>query len=80
MRYIVTKKSNDGTFLKGDHITFEDDGSILCTEAEGWISIQEVPESILGMICIPDTVWLEKRINNLKSQIKILEKGRLKNG
>ncbi len=34
--YIVTKGS-PGTFNVGDHVRMEDDGAIVCREAQGWL-------------------------------------------
>lgn len=48
-RYIVIKSSDDGTFLKGDHIYLNEDGSISCLEASGWIDKENVEEATKGM-------------------------------
>jgi hypothetical protein len=49
VRYVVTKKSKDGTFRKGDIIVQLHDGSILCQQARGWIDAENVPEATKGM-------------------------------
>lgn len=36
-QYIVTKESDDGTFLVGDRISLNSDGSINCIESKGWV-------------------------------------------
>ena len=48
-RYIVTKASKDRTFQVGDHIHVEEDGSVVCREALGWIIPSEAQEAIEGM-------------------------------
>ena len=49
VRYVVTKKSKDGTFRRGDIIQRLDDGAILCRQARGWIDAENVPEATKGM-------------------------------
>ena len=47
--YIVTKRSDCGTFETGEHIMLKHDGSITCWEAMGWIDAEDVPGAIFGM-------------------------------
>lgn len=47
--YRVTKASKDGTFQVGDHVHVEEDGSVVCREALGWIIPSEAQEAIKGM-------------------------------
>ena len=54
IRYIVTRESDDGTFRKGDHIARQSDGSIVCTEAEGWIDASEAAEALIGCEFVVD--------------------------
>jgi len=46
---IVTKGSDDGTFLLGDHLTFMSDGTVLCKEAGGWLTAKDVQEGMFGL-------------------------------
>lgn len=60
-RYVVTKASDDGTFEVGDHVIANDDGSINCIEAGGWIDPADVAEATAGMEVEIDREWLEKK-------------------
>ena len=71
-RHIVTKPSDDGTFEKDDHIIFNDDGSISCIEAMGWITAEEVPSAIVGMESAPDTEWAERKKARLIADLAAL--------
>mgnify|MGYP006273766997 CR=1 FL=1 len=68
-RYIVTKESNDGTFRKGDHIKLCDNGDVICWEAEGWITADEVTEAISGMEYKIDSEWAERRKKELLAEL-----------
>lgn len=46
--YIVTKPSDDGTFLLDDHVYLDEDGCIVCVEAGGWITKEDADEAIKG--------------------------------
>jgi hypothetical protein len=46
--YLVTKDSNDTTLIAGDHIYLDDDGTLICREAGGWIEKEHVAESLDG--------------------------------
>lgn len=71
-RHIVTKSSNDGTFEKGEHIIFNDDGSISCVEAMGWIPAEEVPSATIGMESAPDIEWVNRRKARLIAELAAL--------
>ena len=71
-RYIVTKQSDDGTFEIGDHIFFEDDGSISCIEAQGWIDAEDVKGASKGMEYKVDEEWMNKRTNALNNIVENL--------
>ena len=64
-RFVVTKKSNNGTFIRGDHVIF-DNGSIICIEAEGWVDKEDVPKATAGWEITEDTEWKEKQINYIR--------------
>lgn len=46
--YLVTKDSNDTTLQVGDHIYLDNDGTLICREAGGWIKKEHVAESLDG--------------------------------
>ena len=71
-RHVVTKPSDDGTFEKGDHIIFNEDGSISCVEAIGWITVDKVPSATIGMESVPDTEWAEKKKARLMAELAAL--------
>lgn len=48
-KYRVTVQSRDGEFQIGDIISFEDDGTILKYNAQGWIDACNVFRSTDGM-------------------------------
>ena len=73
IRHVVTKSSKDGTFKKGDHIVFEDNGDISCIEARGWIPSKECLEACKGMESTPDVEWLAGKKANLVAQLAELE-------
>jgi hypothetical protein len=73
LRYIVTKKSDDGTFQKGDHICFYKDGAIGCTEAQGWIDKENVEEATKGMLYEVDKEWLKKKKKDLTKILELYE-------
>jgi hypothetical protein len=50
--YVVTRKSKDGTFRKGDLIKLLPNGDILCRQARGWIDAEFVAEATKGMECV----------------------------
>lgn len=49
--YKVLKDSEDGTFLKGDLISFQKDGSVNNITAGGFLPAEEVEESLKGLEC-----------------------------
>lgn len=62
IRYIVTKGSDDGTLQVGDHISQNEDGTVSCIEAKGWVAKNDVPEAIKGMEYEPDRAWAKQQI------------------
>ena len=48
-RYVITKESEDGTFQIGNHVSLNDDGSINCQEARGWIDAEYAHDVTKGM-------------------------------
>jgi len=71
---IVTKGSDDGTFIKGDHIIIYDNGDIGCLEAGGFILANEVPYATKGMLCEIDKEYINRKKQNLKAKLKALDK------
>lgn len=72
-RYVVTKASDDGTFVEGDHISMNADGSINCREAQGWIDTPDVAEATKGMKFEIDNNWAEMRKAKLRAELAALE-------
>lgn len=71
-RYKVTKASDDGTFEVGDHVWLNDDGSINCLEANGWIDACDVPFATKGMVVGIDQEWVALRIRMLQANLEAL--------
>ena len=65
-RGIVTKESDDGTFMLGDHIIFYGDGAIGCVEAGGWISIEDVEEASKGMGWEIGNKYIQRMVKELQ--------------
>lgn len=72
VRYVVTKASDDGTFERGDHITANEDMTISCLEARGWIEKEDVPEATKGMECEVDKEWLQKKREKVEADLALL--------
>lgn len=68
LRYVVTKASDDGTFNVGDHIWPEQDGSISCREAGGWVDEADVPEAIKGVETTIDREWANTKLAGLSKE------------
>lgn len=62
IRYIVTKGSDDGTFQACDHIWVNQDGSVSCREAMGWIDAEHVQEAMAGVEYEPDRAWAQRKL------------------
>ena len=71
--YIVTYPSNDCTFVIGDHIKLESDGSIICREAQGWIDAEDAGQAEQGMQCQEDAKERQKRVRALRAELDYLE-------
>ena len=74
MRYIVTKESDDGTFLVGDIIRYEEDGAIVCINGGGWIDKNDVRIATMGMECIFDKKYVLKEIDKLEIRLAQLKR------
>lgn len=72
IHYIVTKASDDHTFLVGDRIKLLETGEILCIEAHGWLDKQDVAEAIVGMEYIVDEKWIEQERESLIAKLNML--------
>lgn len=69
VRYIVTKDSDDKSFLVGDHIRMEA-GCLTCAEAQGWMEKEHLVVATKGMECMPDLDWYAKREAELEQELK----------
>ena len=74
-RYIVTVPSDDGTFIKGDHLFLNEDGSISCIEAQGWIEVEDLPGATKGMEVKIDKAWVVARRKKLEKEFGALDEG-----
>ena len=74
MRYIVTKDSNDGTFVVGDKIEPLHDNAVGNWTVGGWIDAVDVPEATAGMEVEIDTVWLNRKKDVLQKQLDQLNR------
>jgi molybdopterin synthase catalytic subunit len=72
--FLVTKGSDDGTFIEGDHIIFYDDGCIGCFEAGGWVVVDDVPEATKGLEYILDSEYAKKRLAQIEKEAEQLKK------
>lgn len=72
-QYIVTRASDDGTFVVGDHISMDTDGSIVCYEAEGWIEPSDVEQAIKGAVVEIDQEWVASRKARLIEELATLD-------
>lgn len=78
MRYVVTRGSDDGTFVAGDHIWMLSDGDIMCKEAAGWQEAADLPEVTLGMLVEVDAAWVERHRSRLQAELAAIEAGKAK--
>ena len=74
MRYIVTKDSNDGTFVVGDKIELLHDNAVGNWTVGEWIDAVDVPEATAGMEVEVDTVWLNRKKDILQKQLDQLNR------
>ena len=74
MRYVVTKDSNDGTFVVGDKIELLHDNAVGNWTVGGWIDAVDVPEATAGMEVEIDTVWLNRKKDVLQKQLDQLNR------
>ena len=74
MRYIVTKDSNDGTFVVGDKIELLHDNAVGNWTVGGWIDAVDVPEATAGMEVEIDIVWLNRKKDVLQKQLDQLNR------
>ena len=71
---VVTKNSDDGTFIVGDHLIFYSNGDIGCIEAQGFIIAEEVKKATKGMEYEIDTDWIHKEEKALLKKLNGLKK------
>ncbi len=74
MRYVVTKDSDDGTFVVGDKIELLHDNAIGNWTVGGWIDEVDVQEATAGMEVEIDTVWLNSKKDILQKQLDLLNR------
>jgi len=73
VRHIITKGTECGTLQVGDHVYLMTDGTLLCKEAGGWLTVEEV-ESILPQVkMVIDREWMDivlAQTESMKNRIK----------
>lgn len=74
VRYIVTKDSDDGTFVVGDKVELLHDNAVGNWTVGGWIDAVDVPEATAGMEVEIDTVWLNRKKDVLQKQLDQLNR------
>ena len=74
MRYVVTKDSDDGTFVVGDKIELLHDNAVGNWTVGGWIDEVDVQEATAGMEVEIDTVWLNRKKDVLQKQLDQLNR------
>lgn len=72
-RYVVTKSSDDKSFLVGDHISRNIDGSIDNREAQGWVDVRDIDEATKRMKVEIDRKWVEQRKAKLLKELSALD-------
>jgi hypothetical protein len=70
VRYVVTSDSDDGTFLKGDHVFLDKSGDICCVEAHGWITKENVAEAVVGATFGIDSEYYDKKLKKAQAIIE----------
>ena len=63
--YIVTRDSNDGSFISSDQITLLENGAIINQQAEGWLDEDDLSDATSGMECELDTDRIQRRKDRL---------------
>lgn len=58
VRYIVTKGSDDGTLMIGEHVWLDNGGCLQSREGQGWIDPENVAEVLIGVEVAIDREWL----------------------
>lgn len=72
--YIVTKGSDDKTFLKGDHIKLIADGIVVCSKAKGFLLKEEFEQYKKEINIVIDESYIKKIIDRNEKKIKKLKK------
>ena len=73
IRYIATKRGDDGTIIKGDILRLAKDGSLVNINANGWIDAEDVEEAMRGVEAKVDIDWYQNQRNALRKQIEEIE-------
>lgn len=70
--YVVTLSSDDGTLEAGDHIKLNQDGTLTCREARGFIESQDIEKVLVGCQFDIDQSWIERRKKQLSKELENL--------
>jgi hypothetical protein len=71
--YTVTKPSKRREFQIGDRIRLEDDGTISCPAAGGWMAAEDVAAATSGMDVAVDADRRAEKITKLRAELAALE-------
>lgn len=74
VRYVVTRESKNGEFQVGDRVWIEDDDSIMCPAAHGWMPAEHVVDATEGWAIEVDENWAAARSAKLERQLEALRK------
>jgi hypothetical protein len=75
VRYVVTRGSKNREFQVGDRVWLEDDGSIMCPAAHGWMPPEDVVEAAEGWAIEPDANWAAAMRADLERKLAALPPG-----
>lgn len=71
--YIVTRDSNDGSFISCDQITLLENGAIINQQADGWLDEDDLSDATSGMECEVDRARIQRRKDRLLKRLADLE-------
>lgn len=66
IRYIVTKQSDDGTFMPDDLIKLNSDGSISIINEQAFIPADELGDGLAGVGVKVDVEWVKQKLIKAK--------------
>ena len=70
--YIVTRSSDDETFIKGDRVRLTGDGCIMNLSAGGWVGSEIIKEATAGWKIEISRRWLDESIFKARDALQRL--------